>query len=181
MLKWLIGKRLATFERDFNYDMSYARDILAADPGALLRFMKVTGMASYRKGAPRDPCYAARIVGTVAEDCGPCTQLVVTMAEREGVPPSVIRAVLERDVAAMPDDVALAFHFAHAVLAHDPEADTLREQVLERWGSKGLVSLAFAVTSARIFPTLKYALGHGKACTRVSVAGVPTDVHKLVP
>ena len=36
---------------------------------------------------------------------------------------------------------------------------------------RALVSLAFAVTGARIFPTLKYALGHGRACTRVIVGG----------
>ena len=40
-----------------------------------------------------------------------------------------------------------------------------------RWGKRALVSLAFAVTGARIFPTLKYAMGHGRACTRVTVGG----------
>jgi hypothetical protein len=33
------------------------------------------------------------------------------------------------------------------------------------------VSLAFAITAARVYPTSKYALGHGKACQRVVVAG----------
>ena len=47
----------------------------------------------------------------------------------------------------------------------------LREQVVARWGKTGLVSLGFALTSARLFPTLKYALGHGRACTRVTVGG----------
>jgi hypothetical protein len=35
------------------------------------------------------------------------------------------------------------------------------------------VSLAFAITAARIYPTVKYALGHGKACMRVVVGGTP--------
>ena len=180
MLKWLIRKRLAAFEREYDYDMSYARDILEADPGALLRFMKVMGMSTYRKGVPADAWYAATVVATVAEDCGPCTQLVVTMAEREGVSSDVLRVVLERDVEAMSPDVALAYRFAHAALAHDPEADSLREQVVEHWGKKGLVSLAFAVTTARLFPTLKYALGHGRTCARVSVGGVSRVVAKSV-
>jgi hypothetical protein len=34
-----------------------------------------------------------------------------------------------------------------------------------------IVSLAFASTAAIIFPTVKYALGHGIACQRVLVEG----------
>jgi hypothetical protein len=67
--------------------------------------------------------------------------------------------------------VALAYRFARAVLDRDPEADALREEVVRRWGPRGLVSLAFAVTAARMFSTLKSALGHAKSCTRVRVAG----------
>jgi hypothetical protein len=169
-------RRLDAFERTYDYDMSYAREILDADTGALLKFMKVMGMVQYRKGVPRDAWYAAGIVATLAEDCGPCTQLAVTMAEREGMPPAMLRAILERDTQAMSDEVVLAFHFTQAVLAHSPEADALREQIVERWGRKGLVSLAFTITSGRLFPTLKYALGHGRSCTRVTVGGTAARV-----
>ena len=31
--------------------------------------------------------------------------------------------------------------------------------------------LAFAMAAARVYPTVKYALGHGKACTRLVVGG----------
>ena len=62
------------------------------------------------------------------------------------------------------------------VLHHAPEADDLREEVVRLWGKRGLISLAFAMVSARIFPTLKYALGHGRACMRVTVGGEPQPV-----
>jgi hypothetical protein len=42
---------------------------------------------------------------------------------------------------------------------------------LHRWGKRGLISLAFAMLSARMYPTLKYALGHGQACTRLVIGG----------
>ena len=51
-------------------------------------------------------------------------------------------------------------------------ADTtlpLVEQARKRYGERGLVSLAFSVTSARMFPTLKRGLGHGAVCSRVVV------------
>jgi hypothetical protein len=181
MMKWLLGWRLAAFERAYGYDAGYLRELLEADPGALVRFSKLMGMAQYRKGIPPDAWYAAKLVGTLAEDCGPCTQLVVTMAEREGVPPAVLRAVVGGDTTGMPDGVALAFRFARAVLAHDPEADALREQVVGCWGRRGLVSLGFAITTSRLFPTLKYALGHGQSCTRVTVGGTATPVAARQP
>ena len=44
---------------------------------------------------------------------------------------------------------------------------------MKRWGRLALVSLAFTITAGRIYPTVKYALGHGKACTRIVVGGTP--------
>jgi hypothetical protein len=95
------------------------------------------------------------------------------MAERAGVSADVLRAVLGDNPDAMPPDVALAWRFTRATLAHDPAADDYRAVILERWGRRGLVSLAFAITASRIYPTVKYALGHGKACMRVVVGGTP--------
>ena len=103
----------------------------------------------------------------MAEDCGPCTQLGIDMAQREGI----LRAIVARDYAAMPEGVALAVRFTEATLRHAPEADDLREEVLRRWGKRGLISLAFSMLSARVYPTLKYALGHGRACTRLVIGG----------
>jgi hypothetical protein len=61
--------------------------------------------------------------------------------------------------------------FGRAALRRSAAAEPLRERVLKRFGERGLISLAFALTSARIFPTMKYALGHGIACQRVEVQG----------
>lgn len=71
------------------------------------------------------------------EDCGPCTQLNVTMALRDGVDGKQLAAVLAGDEATMSSDVALAVRFARAALAHDLEADGYREEIVRRWGAKG--------------------------------------------
>jgi hypothetical protein len=164
-------RRLAAFERAYDYDLGYAREILAVSPRALVLFGSIEKLARYRRDVPRDAHYAAKLVAAKAEDCGPCTQLVVTMAERAGVAPALLRAVLLGDEKAMSADAALGFRFARTVLAHEPEADDLRETILARWGKHALISLAFAIAASRVFPTVKYALGHGQACTRVSVGG----------
>jgi len=170
MLRWILRKPLDSFERRFNYDMTYAREILDASPKALLRFSRIGGFTQHREGAPLDVYYAVKIAGTLQEDCGPCTQLMVDMALAEGVSPAVLRTIVARDPSAMPPDVSLAFRYAQATLAHSLDANALREEIVARWGRKALVSLAYGLAAARIFPTLKYALGHGQACMKVRVA-----------
>lgn len=101
------------------------------------------------------------------------------MAEREGVAPDVLRAILEGDTAGMGADALLGYRFARATLAHDPDADALRDQVIARWGRKAVVTLALGIASARVYPTLKYAMGHGKTCVRVRVGGIEARPHAL--
>ncbi|HEY1427735.1 MAG TPA: hypothetical protein VGF50_13775, partial [Caulobacteraceae bacterium] len=115
---------------------------------------------------------AAGIVATLREDCGPCTQIGVDIAERRGVPGAVLRAILAGDERAMGDSAALAWRFAQASLDRDmARADPLRDEIVRRWGQRGLVAIALTITTARMYPTLKYALGHGKTCSKVVVAG----------
>jgi hypothetical protein len=171
MFRWFLQRWVGKFERTWNYDAGYLHDLIAADPRAMMAFAKVQGLTKYRKDVPLAASCAAGIVAVMHEDCGPCTQLTIDMAEREGVDPAILRAVVARDYAAMPYQVALAARFTEATLRHAPQCDDLREEVVRQFGQRGLVSLAFAMVSARLFPTLKYALGHGKACTRVTVGG----------
>jgi hypothetical protein len=180
MIKWFLRRWITTFERTWNYDAAYMHDVLDADSKALLAFSKVAGVSRYHRDVPCAAYFAAAITGTMAEDCGPCTQLTIDMAERAGVAPGVLRSVVARDFAALPADAALGARFADATLRRAAEADDLRDEVVRRWGKRALVSLAFAITGARIFPTLKYALGHGRACTRVIVGGESRPVlHEL--
>jgi len=171
MIRWFLQRWIAKFERTWHYDASYLRDVLDADPRALMAFGKVAAIGNYHKDVPPAAYCAAGIVGTMSEDCGPCTQLVIDMAQRQGVDPAILRAIVARDLSAMPFEVVLAMRFAEASLNHAPEADDLRDEVVRRFGKRGLVSLAFALTASRLYPTLKYALGHGRACTRVTVGG----------
>lgn len=171
MLRPLLKAVVGRFARRYDYDASYMRALIDADPAAFLAFSKVQGLGGYAK-APKAAIAAAKIVATLAEDCGPCTQIVVSMAEEQDVPAEVLRAILTGDEAAMGPDAGLAWRFARASLARDMEtADPLRDEVVARWGEKGLASLALAIASARVYPTVKYALGYGKACSRVEVKG----------
>src|SRR5689334_5939036 len=127
MLTWLIKNRLAAFERRYDYDTSYMRELLAIDRRAFLAFARACKLADYRRDLPRDVAIAAGLTSIIAEDCGPCTQLGVTLALEAGCKPQVIAAIIRGDEAALPDDVALGRRFARAVIEHAPAADELRE------------------------------------------------------
>src|SRR3954452_16554956 len=141
MIKWALHKVIGKFERDWNYDASYMRDIIDASPRAAWLFSRVTALGRFRRDIPIAAWSAAGITAVRHEDCGPCTQLAVAMAERAGVSPAVLRAVLEENAGAMPPDVALVWRFTRATLAHEAQADVYREEIVKRWGAAALLSL----------------------------------------
>jgi hypothetical protein len=178
MIRAILSSVLTRFERTWNYDAGYLREVLDVSPSAFLKFMLV-GSLGHGRRAPATAIAAAGIVGSLTEDCGPCTQIGLDMAAKAGVSVEVLRAVLEGDEAAMGPDARLAYVFAMAVLDRDLErADFLRDDILRLWGKGALVDLGLALTTARMYPTLKYALGHGRACSRVTVSGQPAAFRK---
>ncbi len=173
MLKAALSRWLDGFEKTFNYDASYMRHVLRVSPASLMKFAIGTRALDV-KAAPAEALIAAGLVGTLAEDCGPCVQVGVDIATAQGVDPAVLRAIIAGDEAAMGETAALGYRFARASLARDMEAtDPLRDEIVRRWGDKALVAISLALVASRMYPTLKYALGYGKSCSRVVVAGEP--------
>jgi hypothetical protein len=167
---------LVRFGRANEYDVNYMLAMLDAAPRAFWKFGRATALANHREVVERAPWYAAKLVGVLAEDCGPCTQLVADMAHRAGVPIDQIAAVLRGDPMAMSDDNALAWRFASAVFASWPELDELREKVRRRWGDKGVIELTFALQGSRLYPMVKRGLGFAKECREVTLDGKPLAV-----
>lgn len=170
MIKMLARRALRSFSARYHYDTGYMAQMLESDPAAFLKFALVNLPAAHRRGIPKAPWWAARIRAALWEDCGPCVQLVCTMALEDGVDAAAIVAIAASDLAALDDDTALALRFTEAVLGHDADADTLRAQVVARWGQPALVSLALAITLTRVYPGVKYALGYGSSCSLIRVA-----------
>ena len=176
MLKAILLRMIDRFERTWGYDASYMRALASAAPRSYLKFTKVVSLVD-RKAAPAEALAAAGIVGTLAEDCGPCVQISTDIAAASGVAPEVLRAILAGDETGMGEAAALTWRFARASLARDmAAADPLRDEIVARWGEAGLAAIALQITTARMYPTLKYALGYGKACSKVVVAGVAAPV-----
>lgn len=178
MLSFFANKALDRFSSRFDYDVTYMRAMLAISPNAFMKFANITKLATHRESAPMEAAYAAKLVGALVEDCGPCTQLVVNMARAERVDATQIEAVLRRDVGAMSPNTALGFRFAEAIAFRLPNEDETRDAVRDAWGDKGVLDLTLALQVGRLFPMIKAGLGYAKECRRVTVGDHPVEVVK---
>jgi hypothetical protein len=180
MLKFIVRRMLRRFERHYGYDASYMEEMLDHAPRAFFKFNGIVGLSHYRDVVPVDACFAAKLVGVLAEDCGPCTQLGVEMAREAGMSDDQIEAVLTADPGRMTGTTLLGYRFARAIVDRSDDEESCREAVREQWGAKGVIELTLACQVVRIFPMVKAGLGHGKACRRVLVAGRPVDVDRTM-
>ncbi|MGX1106680.1 hypothetical protein AB7M47_005063 [Bradyrhizobium elkanii] len=178
MRSFIARRMLRAYSRRYGYDTTYLEIMLKESPAAFFKFAAAMKAAAYRAVAPVEAFYAAKLTGALAEDCGPCAQLVVDMAIGAGMAEQQVTAVLRRDVAAMTADTALGFRFAQAIVQRSADDGACRDAVRARWGEKGVIDLALALQIGRIFPMMKLALGYAMECRRVTVAGHQIDVIK---
>jgi hypothetical protein len=160
------------------YDASYVHELIDIDPRAAWMFQRATGLGKYRKDVPLDALFAAGITAVRSEDCGPCTTARRGDGRAVGRRSQGDSRRADETPVMMPPDVALAWRFTRATIDHDPAADQYRDEIIKRWGPRAVVTLAFAILTARMYPTVKYAMGHGKACTRIVVDGAPLAFEK---
>jgi hypothetical protein len=173
MLTWIFTQWLNKFEREWDYDVTYMRTVLAeCGPGAIAPLNSAAKIAKYQHDAPPEVYFTAKLLATRNGDCGPCLQLGVRMAQRSGVAPETIRAVLAGDRDAMPEAVLFAYDFTKGVLARDGWDVAAREELRKRYGPRAIVSLSYAIAMGGFYPAFKYALGVGHACQRIRVGDV---------
>jgi alkylhydroperoxidase family enzyme len=170
MFTWFFQRMLDKFEREWNYDVGYMRSILAeGGPEALIPMNGLTKMQKYRRDVPADVYYTAALLATRHGDCGPCLQLGVKMAQREGVPSETLRAILDGDREAMSDSVRVAYDFTRAVLTRDGWDGAAREELRKRYGPRAIISLSYAIALGGFYPAFKYALGAAHACHKIRI------------
>src|SRR5690348_1829422 len=143
---------LRAFGDAFGYDTSYGAELIDLDLAAGLALARLSKVAAYRADAPPAAWHAAKIVAAMSEDCGPCVQLGVTIAQRGGVPDSDLRAIVVGDVARMSVEASLGYRFARALLARSVELDDLRAEIVRCWGRKALAAISIGIVTVRTFP-----------------------------
>jgi hypothetical protein len=178
MRSWIARRILRKYGKRYGYDVSYLEMMLNESPAAFFKFAPIMKASAHREVVPIEASFAAKIVGALAEDCGPCTQLVVDMALEAGMARDQIEAVLRRNPRAMNDATTLGFRFADAVVRRSADDDEFRDAVRAQWGEKGVIDLTLALQLGRMFPMVKAGLGYARECRRVTVDGHNVDVVK---
>ena len=163
MLKRFLKRRVEAFERQWDYDATYLKEVVEASPAAMVKITFAQPLVHHRDGAPRDAWLAAAIATTKAADCAPCFELVLKMARASGMADPLVVAIASGVEEAMTEEAALGYAFARAVLARDiEESARLRAKIVRTWGRKALVALSTAVATASFYPTLKWGMGRGR-------------------
>lgn len=164
IVRWKIGSA----EKHLGVPLEYLRHMYADTPDAFHKFVKFQPLSDYRKHLPAAPYHVARIVATKHEDCGTCVQIAVNLAKKDGIDTAVVRAAVDGKTGSLPESLADVYRFAAAVSAGNDDPD-LRERVRKVFGEEALAELAMAIAFARVYPTVKRALGFATTCAKVTV------------
>jgi alkylhydroperoxidase family enzyme len=169
MLRSFILGRIAAAEKELGVSLEYCRFILRVSLRASFKFAKFLAVDEYRRVLPPGPLYVARIAAVRDEDCGTCVQIAVNQAKKAGVAPEILRAVLDRNLDGLPEELGDAYRFAEAVVTRNGDENALRERIRLRYGDEALIEMALAIASCRVFPITKRALGYAVSCSAVPV------------
>lgn len=165
MLTMLILNRIHAWEKTLGSSLDYLRFISSVSRSAFFKFLLLRPLASHRRRLPTAEHAVASLTTTLLEDCGTCVQIEVNLAKKAGLEPRLISAVLRQRPEELPQALADVFYSTKAVVEHTGDERPFREKLRGRFGDEGLVDLGAAITMARVFPTMKRALGFAASCS----------------
>lgn len=120
----------------------------------------VVAILCLRTKAPNvDARAVASVRAILLQDCGPCLEIAVRLAQAEGANIAVLRAVLADQPEELPENLRLVYQHAQAVDQHDSTVSELARQIEERFGPKVAADVALTLALAPVYPRLKRALG----------------------
>ena len=175
MMKWLIGRKLSAFEKKYDYDTSYIRELLDIDFKAFLAYLRAARIGAYKRDVPGIVHSASGSSSQPARTAGRARSSGFRWRSNAGIR----RRSSERCSRTTWRGCRRTCGWASASRA--PCSRTSRGRRSAR-GDRGALGAARApVAGVRgergpLYPTIKYAMGHGKACQRVQVGDLPVAV-----
>lgn len=164
LVHWFIKKQ----EQQLGASLDWLRELANSSLPAFFRLALVTPLGNHRKHLSRDAWHVARLVVTLHEDCGTCVQILLNLAQKDGVSAEILKAVLSDNVNALPEEIRDVHRFAWIVASGGDKPD-LRERLRERYGDAAFTELALAIATSRLIPTTKRALGHAQSCSLIKL------------
>lgn len=159
---------IARAERATGESAAWMRDVAALGSGSFVRLMAFQSFANVRGvAATGDLLALARLGAVMAEDCGPCTRIVMRMARRAGLGADVLECALSGGLG-LSGARSAAFEFGRAVASGSMDAVELGETLEALLGRKARTELAIAAATVRVYPALKRGLGYAASCSAIS-------------
>jgi hypothetical protein len=157
---------LRAFGQHYDYDVSYLEALMEASPGAFFAFEGAMHASRFQKAAPVELLALVKITALRTEDCGPCTELAIKMGREAGVPDAIMRGALHGGKGLSPEHLEI-HEFARAVTTNEEMDPEMLPRLEAHWGREVMAELGLAIVGARIYPTIKRALGHAKSCSLI--------------
>jgi AhpD family alkylhydroperoxidase len=178
MLKWFLTRLLDVNRKALGgVEMDWAYRLRDVAPVRLLRFSFIKTVEGPRVYTPPEVYHGAGLAAAMVEDCGPCVQIHVNLARKDGVEDAILEALLKRRFQAAGPDAALGFQFGNAV-ARGEDASALRDAIATRWGERGVIELSFTIATARFYPAVKRGMGYARACETIKIGAIETYAAK---
>lgn len=156
------------FENHYNYDSTYMRELLESSPEGFAKFNNFLPLTSHREKLSPEDYWVAKLAAMQVEDCGNCLQLNVRMALEAGVSKKLIEAIIKNN-SALPENLKDIYNYAKAVAAHSQIDTALMGRIEARYDKGGLLEFGVCIATAKVFPTVKRALGYTKSCSLIDI------------
>jgi len=161
-------KQINDFEGHYKYDCTYMRELLKYSPEGFAKFNAILPLTSHREKLGIEGFWVAKIAAMQVEDCGECLQLNVRMALEEGVAKQIIEAAINA-ASELPENLKDVYYYAKAVAAHAQIETALKDRIKARYDKGMLLELGLCIATAKVFPTIKRALGYTKSCSLIEI------------
>lgn len=151
------------FEKHYDYDCSYMRLMQENSSDGFETFLNFLPMGQFQKKLSKNDIWIARLASIVAEDCGACTQLNIKMAAEAGVKEELIKKVI-RNPEKLDRQDKLIYDYAQAVVKNSDNCHDYQFLISKLYDKEQLTEFALAISSTKVYPTIKRALGFIEPC-----------------
>lgn len=157
---------IKSFEKRYRYDASYLHEVLASSTGAFKAFSRLDEPGQYRRALSPEAFFVSKIAAAQTEDCGPCTELNVRMAQECGVSDELLRQALSGE--GLSPELSELRDFCMAVATNAVRPGQV-ERIRQVHGREALAELALSIASMRFYPCMKRALGYDQSCSTTPI------------
>ena len=160
------SKEIDDFEKHYNYDTRYMRELLEHSPAGYAKFAAFMPLTGHRETLTAEVFWIGKLAAMQVADCGHCLQLNIHMALEAGVAKTLVKAVIDGG-SKLSEHNKDVYDFVTAVASYKAIDPVLVERINKQLDKTQLIELGVCIATTSIFPTIKRTLGYTKSCSLI--------------